>query len=221
MTCYPALVRPPEAKPDLDRAPSTAQSVGARAGRTQDEVLRAAAAGERWAHEELYDALYPFVARALQRILHRVPDYEDLVQTAFEQIVRALQRPQAPKIENLAAWSSAIAARVAIDALRVRVRERRVFDRDLEPGRALELVADRGPERELDARADLLWLQRTLVDMNAEQAEVVVLHDVLGHDLWEVARLVGVSPAAAQKRLSRGHIELKRRAARRTKADGS
>ena len=44
--------------------------------------------------------------------------------------------------------------------------------------------------------------------MNPEQAEAVLLHDVLGHDLWEVATITHVSPAAAQKRLSRGHLEL-------------
>jgi RNA polymerase sigma-70 factor, ECF subfamily len=219
MACYLQSVPEREAKPDLDQAAPPGSSVGARVGRTQADVLRAAAAGESWAHEELYDALYPFVARALQRILHSTPEYEDLVQTAFEQIVRTLQRPQSSKIENLAAWSSAIAARVALNALRTRIRERRIFARELEAGQVLELVADQRRERELETRGDLLWLQRALVDLNGDQAEAVVLHDVLGHDLWEIAGLTGVSPAAAQKRLSRGHIELKRLAARRSKRD--
>jgi RNA polymerase sigma-70 factor (ECF subfamily) len=221
MACYLQCVPENEAKRDLDQAESPPARVGARVGRTQAEVLRAAAAGESWAHEELYDALYPFVARALQRILHGAPEYEDLVQTAFEQIVRALQRTEAARIENLAAWSSTIAARVALNALRARVRERRFFDREVGPQKVLDLVADPRRERELEVRGDLLWLQRALVEMNADQAEAVLLHDVLGHDLWEVAGLTGVSPAAAQKRLSRGHIELKRLAARRNKGEAS
>jgi RNA polymerase sigma factor (sigma-70 family) len=206
-------VRASDEKPLLDIAP------GAVDDRTQAEVLRAAVAGEPWAHAALYDALYPFVARALQKILQKTPDYEDLVQTSFELIVRTLQRSRARPIENLAAWSSAIAARVALDALRSRARERRVFNREVEPASIFELSAGPTLERELAARSDLLWLQRTLAEMNAEQAETVVLHDVLGHDLWEVARLTDVSPAAAQKRLSRGHIELNLRAERRNKAD--
>jgi RNA polymerase sigma factor (sigma-70 family) len=187
------------------------------AARTQAEVLKGAVAGQPWAYAALYEALYPVVARALQKILHQTPDYEDLVQTSFELIVRTLQKPQAREIENLAAWSSAIAARVALNSLRVRIRERRVFNRDADVARAVESVPGPRLEGMVDARRDLEWLQGALAAMNSEQAEAVLLHDVLGHDLREVARVTEVSPAAAQKRLSRGHLELKRRAERRTK----
>ena len=180
-------------------------------------MLRGAVAGEPWAYAALYDALYPIVARALQKILHQSPDYEDLVQTSFELIVRTLQKPRAREIENLAAWSSAIAARVALDSLRARIRERRVFDRDADASESVSAVAGPRLERALDARRELEWLQGSLAAMNSDQAEAVLLHDVLGHDLWEVASLTEVSPAAAQKRLSRGHLELKRRAEKRAK----
>ena len=185
----------------------------ARTGPTQAEILRGAVAGEPWAYPALYDALYPFVARALQKILHQTPDYDDLVQTSFELIVRTLQEPRARQIENLAAWASAIASRVALDSLRARMRERRLFDRDTNSVRAVEVVAAPRLERQLDVRAQLARLQAALAAMNPDQAEAILLHDVLGHDLWEVARLTHVSPAAAQKRLSRGHAELRRRSA--------
>ncbi len=186
--------------------------------RSQAEVLRGAVAGEPWAYAALYDALYPIVARALQKILHQTHDYEDLVQTSFELIVRTLQKPRAREIENLAAWASAIAARVALDSLRARIRERRIINRDAEVGDEVAVVAGPTLERELAVRSELAWVQGALAGMNPEQAEAVLLHDVLGHDLWEVASLTEVSPAAAQKRLSRGHLELKRRAERRSKA---
>jgi RNA polymerase sigma factor (sigma-70 family) len=182
-------------------------------GPTPAEILRGAQAGESWAYAALYDTLYPFVARALQKILHQTPDYEDLVQTSFELIVRTLQKPRVEPIENLAAWASAIATRVALDSLRARIRERRLFDRDTSTVRAVETVAGPKLERQLDVRGELALLQSALAAMNPEQAETILLHDVLGHDLWEVARLTHVSPAAAQKRLSRGHAELMRRAA--------
>jgi hypothetical protein len=114
-------------------------------GPTPAEILRGAAAGEAWAYAALYDALYPFVARALQKILHRTPDYEDLVQISFELIVRTLQKPRAEPIENLAAWASAIATRVALDSLRTRIRERRLFNRDTSGVRAAEVVARSSP----------------------------------------------------------------------------
>ena len=182
-------------------------------------MLRGAVAGEPWAYAALYEALYPFVARALQKILHQTPDYEDLVQTSFELIVRTLQKPRAREIENLAAWASTIAARVALDSLRLRIRERRFFDRDVSSGSVAEVAGSSRVEQALDARQELVWLQHSLAAMNAEQAEAVLLHDVLGHELSEVASLTQVTLAAAQKRLSRGHLELKRRAGLRGKAD--
>ncbi len=51
--------------------------------------------------------------------------------------------------------------------------------------------------------------------MNADQAQTLLLHDVLGHGLVEVASMMGVTVAAAQRRLSRGHQELLRRASMR------
>jgi DNA-directed RNA polymerase specialized sigma24 family protein len=48
--------------------------------------------------------------------------------------------------------------------------------------------------------------------MNSDQAQTILLHDVLGHGLSEVAAIMGVTVAAAQRRLSRGHQELVRRA---------
>jgi RNA polymerase sigma-70 factor (ECF subfamily) len=186
-------------------------------GVTQSEVLRAATAGEPWAYAALYDALRPFVAAALQKILHRTPDYDDLVQTTFEAIVRSLRRSRPRPIENLGAWSSAIAARVALSALRVKVRERRIFRHDEESANEVQNAPSPELERQLDIRRELRWLQDALAAMRPEQAEAILLHDVLGYELVEVARNMDVSVAAAQKRLSRGHIELRRRAERRAR----
>jgi DNA-directed RNA polymerase specialized sigma24 family protein len=42
-------------------------------------------------------------------------------------------------------------------------------------------------------------------------ARAVILYDVLGHTLAEMAEVLGISEAAAQSRLSRGRKELLRR----------
>lgn len=173
--------------------------------------------GDQWAAVELYERLHPVVERALRRVLrHRVNDYEDLVQSSFERIVRTLAERRFAGACSLATWASAIAAHVAMDWLRARVRERRVFGE--QPARDERESAPPEPadpavlERRLEARADVEKLQGMLSRMGDEQAAALVLHDVLGHELSEIAVLTGVSVAAAQSRLVRGRKELLRRA---------
>jgi RNA polymerase sigma-70 factor, ECF subfamily len=183
---------------------------------TTEAMLVGVVAGERWAHAALYDLLSPVVGRTLQKILRDTSgDYEDLVQVSFERIVRTLTAQRREHISNLAGWAGAIAAHVALDALRGRTRERRLFERSSTSAPRIESVPAASLERQLEARQKLEWLQETLARMNADQAQTLLLHDVLGHGLTEIARIMGVTVAAAQRRLSRGHQELLRRAALR------
>jgi RNA polymerase sigma factor (sigma-70 family) len=184
-------------------------------------MLAGVVAGERSAHAALYELLYPVVARTLQKILRDSSgDFEDLVQVSFERIVRTLVGSRRVPIENLAAWSGSIAAHVALDALRKRTRERRLFERENTGALAGERARAPSMERQLEARQKLAWLQETLARMNADQAQTLLLHDVLGHGLSEIASIMGVTPAAAQRRLSRAHEDLQRRAERFAKQGG-
>lgn len=188
---------------------------------TQEAILAGVDAGERWAHAALYDQLYPVVARTLEKILRDSSgDYEDLVQVSFERIVRTLVGERRVAVVNLSAWAGSIAAHVALDALRGRARERRLFERGSAGFSPVERVAGPSLERQLEARQKLEWLQHTLGRMNADQARTMLLHDVLGYGLNEIALIMGVSVAAAQRRLSRGHRELVRQAAARSRKEG-
>jgi RNA polymerase sigma-70 factor (ECF subfamily) len=187
---------------------------------SQAEIVRGVVEGERWANVALYERLLPAVLGALQRILHAPSaEYEDLVQMTFERIVRVLVGQRGTPPAHLAGWAAAIAAHVALDALRVRIRERRIFFRDRSPRDSSDAHAEAatGPnlEARLEARRQLAAVQEHLARMNPDQAQTLLLHDALGHDLAEIAEITGVSVAAAQKRLFRGRQELLRRAKRR------
>jgi DNA-directed RNA polymerase specialized sigma24 family protein len=54
---------------------------------------------------------------------------------------------------------------------------------------------------------------RHLHEMPEARATVFLLHDVFGHDLMEVAAIVGASVSATQSRLVRGRRDLHRRIA--------
>jgi RNA polymerase sigma-70 factor (ECF subfamily) len=180
---------------------------------SDEEIVDGIAAGNEWAADALYDRLHPIVDRALRRVLHeRTADYDDLVQTTFERIVRTLAERRFVGACSLSTWASAIAGHVGIDALRAAMRDRRLFHRpDSSTADIIELPEPERFERRIEARSEVERIQRILARMKPEHARTLVLHDVLGHELSEIAVLMGVSVAAAQSRLVRGRKELLRR----------
>jgi RNA polymerase sigma-70 factor (ECF subfamily) len=187
---------------------------GGEAVQPSDEVLiEAVVRGDASVAGVLYDRLLPLVDATLFRMLGaRSPDHDDLVQASFEQIVKTLTTRRFARACSLRTWASSIAANVGLNALRSRVRERRVVDRNEAATEASERsVARDDPERDLSLRREIVRVRAVLSEMNQQRAEALVLHDVLGHDLAEVAALLGVTIAAAQSRLVRGRRELKER----------
>jgi RNA polymerase sigma-70 factor (ECF subfamily) len=166
---------------------------------------------------QVYDRLIGAIERTLYRVLgRRRPDHDDLVQTTFEQVVLSLRRGRFARGCSLCTWASAVAAHVAFNALRSQRSTRRVFD----PVDIADVVDDPdavdpsvvgNAERDVSVRARVRAAQAHLTAMNPERAIVLILHDVLDHDLAEIAAMLGVSVAAAQSRLVRGRHEFMKR----------
>jgi RNA polymerase sigma-70 factor (ECF subfamily) len=114
---------------------------------------------------------------------------------------------------SLTSWASAITCNVALNALRSRRTERKYIARGLEQGMLEEVEQARDVERELLARREIERVRGELSQMSEERSEVLLLHDMLGKDLSEVAVLLDISVSAAQSRLVRGRRELERRLA--------
>jgi len=136
-------------------------------------------------------------------------EFEDIVQTSLASALVALGE-RGFDGEYSAPWIVCVARNVAIDRLRARERERRVFERSddarqrVSSGRALE------PDHLTQVRAELRRYDSSLRRIGTAQSMVVYLYDVLGHGLAEVASALGISVAAAQSRLIRGRRSLKR-----------
>lgn len=190
---------------------------GGPAACSDERIVQGLLAAEEWAAEALYDRVQPAVDRALRRVLQtNGDDHDDLVQIVFERIVRTLTERKFAGACSLSTWATAIAAHVGIDALRARVRERAVVWEDhTRSEEQAARVSSGSLERQLEARAEIAELHKILGSMDAAQAETVLLHDVHGHELSEIALIMGVSVAAAQSRLVRGRKELLRRASAR------
>jgi len=180
---------------------------------SDEQIVAGLIAGDEWAAEALYDRLQPVVDRALRRILQSNADHDDQVQVVFERVIRTLVERKFAGACSLSTWATAIASNVAVDALRARIRERAVVWEDRARGAEHAAVVSSGNlERQLEARAEIAELHAILATMDAAQAETVLLHDVHGHELTEIALITRVSVAAAQSRLVRGRKELLRRA---------
>ena len=139
--------------------------------------------------ERLYREHRAGLVRLVERELHDHHDAEDVVQTAFLEAQRALERGTTPR--NSRAWLAAI----ALNAGR-HLRRRRLNAESLEEYAVLE--ASREPE----IRAALATLPR-------EQRAAVVYRDVLGLSYGETAEQMGKSVNAVTMLLHRGRGRLR------------
>lgn len=171
------------------------------------QLSSALAEGDSRAGFVLYDRLIRIVEWTITRVMgRRSPEHDDLVQTAFEQIVLTLNEQRYAHRCSLTSWASAVSCRVALNALRARRRQA-----GLVRGREAEQAEPRDPsdvESQLAARQALERVRVELARMNPGRAQVLVLHEVNGLELSEIATVLGISVTAAQSRLSRGRREL-------------
>ncbi len=140
------------------------------------------------------------------------PDYEDLVQSAIAHALATFEsnrfRGECPPT----GWAAVIARNVAIDAIRARVRERQLFAHEPASGPETAEVGRvelrDGPEHLTSVQERLDRVGRALATLPAPSAQVVLLHDLLGHDLAAVASRLRITVSAAQSRLVRGRREV-------------
>jgi RNA polymerase sigma-70 factor (ECF subfamily) len=160
---------------------------------------------------ELHDRLIAVVEATLYRLLgNRDRDHDDLVQATFEQIVVTLVRGRFSRGCSLSTWASTVAAHVAFNAMRSNRRSRRVFD-PMDLSNAPDPRAPTDAESSVAVREQIRLAQGHLTAMKPERAMALILHDVLGHELAEIAAMLKISIAAAQSRLVRGRRELQAR----------
>ena len=180
-------------------------------GVTDRGLVEAIQAGNSHAAAPLYNSLRPSIEQALHRVLRdRPPEFEDLMQITYERVIRTIAEGNFEGRSQLKTWASAIAAHVAVDWLRRRTQEQRLFE-------AIDLAAvdpqacNILPERQLEARSEVRKIHGILGRMKPRRATILVLHDVLGYSVPQVSQLLGINISAAQSRLRRARQEFVRR----------
>jgi RNA polymerase sigma-70 factor (ECF subfamily) len=140
----------------------------------------------------------PMLHRYCARMTGSVIDGEDVVQDAMLKALAAGVSPDA--IANPRAWLVRIAHNCAMDFLRRRARGP-VLETD---GEVDMIAAPEPPDPEI-VSASL----RTFMRLPTLQRAAVILKDVLGHSVEEVASITGASAAAAKSALQRGRERLR------------
>ena len=150
--------------------------------------------------ERLVGEIRPKLHRYCARMTGSAVDGEDIVQDALIKALAAL--PNFGVIDNPEGWLFRIAHNTALDFLR-----RRAHGPMMQNNEALDMIsAPDFPDQDHEVATMSL---RTFMRLPPLQRSAVILKDVLGHSLEEVASITGASEGAAKSALQRGRVRLR------------
>ena len=156
--------------------------------------MRQLAAGDRSALENLYDLYGRLILSVAYTIVENYADAEDVLQDTMIQLVRYADRYQSGSSPK--AYLLTITRHIAIDTLRKR-----------KPQDSLEEAGDRSSDDGLLEAVEVLDLLRILSE---EERQTVILHLYGGLSHKEVANVLGITTAAAEKKYRRSLAKLKK-----------
>jgi RNA polymerase sigma-70 factor (ECF subfamily) len=196
-------------------SPATAQASKERppSARAFDdaELLAAVGRGDAASAAAFHDRVRPQVDRTVCRLLgRRDSDHEDVAQLAVIELIYTIDAYRGEC--SLDTWASTITAHIVYKHLRRRQTERRLFARMFDADE-LPVASPFRTSREAMGRSAVSRVAHHLDQLEPNQAWTFVLHDTMGYDLREIARITGVTVAAAQTRLIRGRRDLHERIA--------
>jgi RNA polymerase sigma-70 factor (ECF subfamily) len=148
--------------------------------------------------------LRPDLHRYCARMTGSVSDGEDIVQETLARAYYAL--PELYSVPPLRSWLFRIAHNCALDHLR---RYERRMGRPFDEGADSPDETD-DAEDELSAREAVQAAVTRFLELPPAQRSCVVLKDVLGHSVDEIASLLGLSVPAVKAALHRGRETLRK-----------
>lgn len=170
------------------------------------ELVAAARLGSGDAFDVLVVRYAPGVRRFLTRFVGDADLADDLSQDTFWLAYRRLDTLLDDR--RFAAWLYRIARNRAISHLR-RERLRRTVSLDLISSRVwFHHSASRPPDIDAVVTEDVI--QHAIDRLSSAERDAVLLHSVAGFNTNEVADILGISAAAAGRRISRGKDRFRR-----------
>ncbi|MFK8004212.1 MAG: RNA polymerase sigma factor [Polyangiales bacterium] len=167
----------------------------------EDELVRAISDGDRVAFQRLVERFGPALYRAACRLVGE-GEADDVVQEGLTKAYIALRDGRFTKREGgtLEAWLKRIVVRTALDSLRARKRRR-----------VREVAHETCTPEVASARLALRELEVLLDALPSSQRVALVLKEVEGMSVREIAAAMDCSEGAVEQRLVRGRAALRAR----------
>jgi RNA polymerase sigma factor (sigma-70 family) len=152
----------------------------------------------------LVDHLRPELHRYCARLTGSIIDGEDVLQDALANAFATMKTKEAPDL--MRAWLFRIAHNRALDLLRSRA------SRQAAPLEAAAEIADAETPDPLDALIQQEAIETAIsrfVELPTAQRSVIILKDILGHSLEDIAALLEITVNVVKAHLARGRARLK------------
>lgn len=171
-----------------------------------EELLERCRRGDEAAWRELVGSTHREVYALCLRILGDPDDAAEATQEAFVKVWRGLKGFRAEAA--FSTWLYRVASNAALTVQRKRSRTRRRESHD-EAALELLLASGTGTEEEAGAKVAVGELERALATLAEHYRQAVVLRDVYGLTIEEIAQELKISETAAKVRVHRGRKKLK------------
>lgn len=169
-------------------------------------LVHRARAGDEVAFGELVALHERVVLRTAWRLVGHAEDARDIAQEAFFQLHRHLRRIEADR--DLAPWLYRVTVNLGLSALR---RRKRKPETSLESG--VDYHNDLTTRPEQVRRSDAADARRLLVSvldqLSPKERAVIVLRDLEGLDIREIAQALRSRRGTVRTHLSRGRLKLR------------
>jgi RNA polymerase sigma-70 factor (ECF subfamily) len=162
--------------------------------------------GDEQAWAELVDLTYREVYSLCLRILRDPDDAAEAAQEAYVKAWRGLRGFRGDA--RFTTWMYRVATNAAITTRRSRQRRWR-HETGTDEEMLVHIPSTASTEESAHARLDLHELERAIGSLPALYRDAVVLRDVYGFSIDELARHLGISETAAKVRVHRGRKRLR------------
>lgn len=179
---------------------------------SDEEIMVRCATGSEEAFQILVSRYRPRIINLITRFVGDVDRAEDIAQEVFIRVYRNRERYR--KSGKFSTWIFTIAANLAKNEIRRKVRHRRVvsMDEEKEPGTSLaSTLADRGPgPGQTLERKELENLILNAIEALPERYRLaLVLRDLEGLAYEEVSRVLGIPGGTVRSRINRARLMVK------------